>query len=194
MTDVSFPFQFHPAFKVPARLFGVRPHTASVELDHENLTARFGPWSVRTELSNIASAKVTSGYAWPKVMGPAHLSLVDRGLTFATNPDEGVCIEFVHPVTGLEPLGLIRHPTLTVTVENPSALAELLDRSSHDQLRNHSSEQEVTTESLVQDVNDDLEALTASELRERARQLGVSRVSRMSKADLIGALTVPLEG
>ncbi len=25
MTDVAFPFQFQPAFKVPARPFGVRP-------------------------------------------------------------------------------------------------------------------------------------------------------------------------
>jgi hypothetical protein len=193
MTDVVFPFRFHPAFRVPARLFGVRPETAAIELDHETMTARFGPWTVRTELSNVASAVVTGGYAWPKVIGPAHVSLADRGLTFATNPDEGVCIEFVRPVAGLEPTGIVRHPTLTVTVDNSPALAELLDRSSHDQLRNHSSER-VTTESLVQEVSDDLNALTASELRDRARELGLSGVSRMSKADLVGVLRAPLDG
>jgi hypothetical protein len=172
-----------------ARLFGVRPDTAWIELDHEYLTARFGPWTVRTELSNVTAAEVTTGYAWPKVIGPPHLSFVDRGLTFATNPDEGVCIRFDRAVRGLEPLGLLRHPTLTVTVENPPALAELLDRSSHDRLRNHSSEQDVTADLLVREVNDDLEALTASELRDRARQLGLSAVARMSKAELVAALT-----
>jgi hypothetical protein len=193
MTDITFPFRFHPAFRLPARLFGVRSETAWVTLDPEHLTARFGPWTIRTELANVASAGVTGGYAWPKVIGPAHVSLVDRGLTFATNPDEGVCIEFVQPVTGLEPVGVIRHPALTVTVENPQGLAGLLDRSSRDRFRSHSVDQDVTTEVLVREVSDDLGALTASELRDRARELGVSGVSRMSKADLVGALGPPLE-
>jgi hypothetical protein len=189
MTDVVMSFRFHPAFRIPARLFGVRPETAVVELDDDHLTARFGPWRVQTELENIAAARVTTGYAWPKVIGPPHVSLADRGLTFATNPDMGVCIEFEEPVTGLDPLGLVRHPTLTVTVDDAPALAELLDRSSHDETRTHTPEHDVTTDDLLQEANDDLEALTAAELRQRARERGLTGVSRLSKAELVRELS-----
>jgi hypothetical protein len=46
--------------------------------------------------------------AWPKVIGPPHVSLKDRGLTFAGNPGAGVCIRFHRPVKGVDPVGLIR--------------------------------------------------------------------------------------
>jgi hypothetical protein len=65
-----------------------------------------------------------------KTAGPAHVSLVDRGLTFASTGRRGVCIRFFEPVRGIEPLGVIRHPSLTVTVREPDALQTLLDRAS----------------------------------------------------------------
>ena len=61
-----------------------------------------------------------------KTIGPAHLSLADRGLTFATNRDEGVCIRFHEPVKGIDPLGVLRHPALTVTVDDVDALVASL--------------------------------------------------------------------
>lgn len=127
MSDIIHSFDFHPLFRIPAALVGVRDSTSVVEVRGSWLRAGFGPWKVRTPLSNVASATVTGPYAWPKVIGPAHLSLSDRGLTFATNPDREVCISFHTPVTGLDPYGVIRHPNLTVTVAHPAALAELLD-------------------------------------------------------------------
>ena len=81
----------------------------------------------------MISATVTGPCSWPKVIGPAHLSLPDRGLTFATNPERGVCITFDAPVPGLDPFGALRHPDLTVTVERPAELADLLDPSGHDE-------------------------------------------------------------
>jgi hypothetical protein len=36
-------------------------------------------------------------------IGPAHLSLADRGPTFATNPDAGLCLRFPEPVAGIDP-------------------------------------------------------------------------------------------
>lgn len=122
-----FDFRFHPAFRLPALAAGVRPATAWVELLDEEVVARFGPWCVRTPVGNVSGTTVTGGYAWPKVIGPAHLSLSDRGLTFATNPDEGVCLSFRRPVRGMDPLGLLRHPALTVTVADTAGLVTALE-------------------------------------------------------------------
>jgi hypothetical protein len=86
----------------------------------------FGPWSVATDLDNVTAATVTGPYALVKTIGPPHLSLVDGGLTFATNHDRGVCIKFRHAVAGLEPLHLVHHSGVTVTVDDPDELAEAL--------------------------------------------------------------------
>jgi hypothetical protein len=189
MSSARFPFRFHPAFTVPAALLGVTPSNSEVVIHDDELVARFGRWSVRTPLGNITSATVTGPYSWPKVIGPAHVSLADRGLTFASNPDEGVCIRFERPVRGAEPLGLLRHPALTVTVEDTAALAELLDRPAHDLGRTHGSTGEVTVDELIDDTVIELRSMTAAELRSRANELGMTGTSRMNKAQLIEALT-----
>lgn len=54
---------------------------------------------------------------------PAHLSLTDYGVTFATNPNRGLYVSFLEPVRAIEPAGLLRHPAATVTVAEPEALA-----------------------------------------------------------------------
>ena len=53
-------------------------------------------------------------------------AITDRGLTFATNGERGVLIRFETPVRGLDPLGILRHPELTVTVADVDGLADLL--------------------------------------------------------------------
>ncbi len=121
-----FEFRFDPAYRRLARLFGVTPRTAWVEVGDETLDARFGPWHVRTPLANIAGIDVTGPYAFVKTAGPARLAVTDRGLTFATNGDRGVLVTFGSPVPGLEPLGVLRHPELTVTVADVGTLASLL--------------------------------------------------------------------
>lgn len=73
-----------------------------------------------TPLDNVVGAEVTGPYRLVKVAGPPHLSLRDRGITFATNRARGTCIRF------REPVGLLRHPAATVTVAAPDALAEAL--------------------------------------------------------------------
>lgn len=86
-----FPFRFSPSYRLPALLFGVTPATAWVEVDDVELRARFGPWSLRTPRANVASAQETGGFRFVKTAGPAHLSLADRGVTFASNSDRGGC-------------------------------------------------------------------------------------------------------
>ena len=121
-----FDFRFAPIYRQAAALFTITPDTAWVEVDADNLRARFGPWRVQTPLSNIADVAITGPYALLKTAGPARLAITDRGLTFATNGDRGVLITFRRPVPGLEPTGWLRHPELTVTVSDVDRLASLL--------------------------------------------------------------------
>jgi hypothetical protein len=122
-----FPFRFEGVVGAAARAFTFTAGRAMVVLERGCLTARFGPWCVETPLSNIAETSITGPYKPWKVAGPPHLSFVDRGLTFATNADEGVCLRFVQPVTGIEPSGRLRHPGLTVTVADPHGLIAAIE-------------------------------------------------------------------
>jgi len=119
---VRYPFRFDPRYEGLLRLVGINPLTAWVDVGEGLLFARFGAWSVATSLENVIGAQVSGPYRAYRAIGP-HLSLKDRGLTFGTNAASGVCIRFARPVRGLDPLGLLRHPGLTVTVQEPEALA-----------------------------------------------------------------------
>lgn len=121
-----FEFSFAASYRLPAATFGVRPATAWVQIDQATFDARFGPWRVRTPLANVKDVAVTGPYRFAKTAGPARLAITDRGLTFATNGTRGVRISFVTAVPGLDPLGLIHHPELTVTVADVGRLAALL--------------------------------------------------------------------
>jgi hypothetical protein len=93
------------------------------------LDARFGAWVVRTPIANVAGGEIIGPYRFWKVAGPAHLSVRDLGLTFGTNTARGICIRFVEPVSGIDPLGAVRHPSLTVTVQDPESLLSALVES-----------------------------------------------------------------
>jgi hypothetical protein len=125
-----FEFRFDRPHRLLGLPFRVTPASASVEIDRDDevLRARFGPWSVTTPFRNIEDVRVTGPYRVQKTAGPAHVSLVDRGLTFATNDARGVCICFRTPVRGIDPVGVVRHPALTVTVADPDALRRELLR------------------------------------------------------------------
>lgn len=126
--SVTHRFAFDPLFLGPAAAVGVLPMTCRVEVDAETLGIRFGPWSLRTPIENVARAETTGPYALLKVIGPPHLGLRDRGVTFATNRKVGLCIGFHEPVPALAPFGLLSHPAATVTVADPLALGRDLDR------------------------------------------------------------------
>jgi hypothetical protein len=106
------------AFTVGGRAF--------VDIEDGALTVRYGPWCLATPLTNVSSASVTGPYRLWKVAGPPHISLRDRGITFGTSTDRGVCIRFHHAVHAVEPIGLLRHPGVTVTVQDPEALVAAL--------------------------------------------------------------------
>jgi len=104
----------------------VTPERAWVEVRQDELEARFGRWRVRTPVHNVVGTEVTGPYSFLRTAGPPRLGVTDRGLTFATNGDRGVRIGFRTPVPGLDPLGVLRHPELTVTVADIDRLVEVL--------------------------------------------------------------------
>lgn len=119
-------FAFAPAYRLPALLFGITPRTTWVDLDDQQLTVRYGPWSLRTSLGNISGVERTGGFAWLKTAGPPHLSFSDRGVSFTTNADDAVCLRFARPVAGIDPTRRIKHPGATLTLQDvPGFITEL---------------------------------------------------------------------
>jgi hypothetical protein len=122
----TFPFRFTTPYRLAGLPFGITPATATVHVRDSELAVRFGPWRVRTALANVTSTAVTGPFTFLKTAGPAHLSLADRGLTMATNSARGLCITFREPIPGIEPIGILHHPAITVTVADCQGLAAAL--------------------------------------------------------------------
>ena len=120
-----FPFAFEGRVVPFSLAFGVTPRTAWVEIDDVDLRVRFGLWHLVTPRRNLADGEVSGPYQFAKVAGPAHLSFVDRGVTFATTTKRGVCFRLREPVSGIAPFGLLPHPGVTVTVAEPERLVEV---------------------------------------------------------------------
>lgn len=121
-----FDFHFTSAYTLAARPFGITPERAWVEINDEYLTARYGPWRLRTRLSNISRVAITGPYRFYRTAGPARLGVSDGGLTFASNGERGVLLSFHERVPAIDPLRLIRHPELTVTVADVDGLVAVL--------------------------------------------------------------------
>ena len=121
-----FEFRFDPAYRIAALPFGITPERAWVQVDDEDLLVRYGPWRLRTTLANIREVAITGPYRFYRTAGPARLGVTDGGLTFASNGDEGVLVSFRRRVPAIDPLGLLRHPELTVTVADVGGLANAL--------------------------------------------------------------------
>ena len=124
----TFEFEFDRSFRPVLRVLGVRPSNARVVLtDDDHLLVEFGRWKLHTPVSNIKCATLTGDYRWIRAVG-VRMSLRDRGITFGTNRDAGVCIEFNEAVPAIFPLPLARHPGVTVTVADPAGLKGAIDR------------------------------------------------------------------
>jgi len=123
----QFEMAFDPRFRLPLAALGVTPATAHVTIGPDRLLACFGPWVVQTTPANVRAVCLTGPYRSYRAVG-ARLSMTDRGLTFGSSVDRGVCVQFRKPVPGIDPLGVLRHPGLTVTVARPEDFAAAVRR------------------------------------------------------------------
>lgn len=123
---LGFPFAFDPSYAAAGRPFGVTPRTAGVEVGPDWLYVRYGAWRLLTPRANIRGAELTGGFTFAKTAGPPHLSFADRGVSFTTNGDRALCLQFHEPVTVLDPTGSLRHPGATLAVADPEGLADAL--------------------------------------------------------------------
>jgi len=87
------------------------------------LRATFGFLNVETPVENIDHTEVTGPHRWYTAVG-ARLSLADDGLTFGTNHQLGLCLEFVERIPKV--IGFRKHSTLWVSVADPDGLANAL--------------------------------------------------------------------
>ncbi len=124
--STRFPFAFARSYRLPALVLSITPSRAWVEVTDEELYVRYGLWSLRTPRTNLASAELTGGFTFLKTAGPPHLSMADRGISFTTNGDRALCVQFHEPVRGIDPTGRIKHPGATLSVADPQGLAKAL--------------------------------------------------------------------
>jgi len=118
----QFEMAFDPRFRLPLAALGITPATAHVTVTPSQIVACFGPWTCHTAPANVRAVRLTGPYRWHRAIGP-RLSLADHGLTFGTTTSRGTCLLLREPVPGIDPLGLIRHPGLTLTVADPRRFA-----------------------------------------------------------------------
>ena len=123
----QFEFAFEPRFRPMLAMIGVTPGTAHVTLTPDRLVARFGPWTCETAITNVREVCRTGPYRWFTAIGPRG-SFVDRGLTFGTTTNGGVCVLLREPVPGLVPVGSLRHPGITLTLAEPERFVSSLRR------------------------------------------------------------------
>ena len=93
--------------------------------DDGKLLATFGRVKVETPLANIDHTKVTGPHRWYTAVG-LRLSFSDDGLTFGTNHQRGLCIEFKEKIPKV--IGMRDHSALWVSVADPEGLAAAIDR------------------------------------------------------------------
>jgi hypothetical protein len=118
-----FPYERDTRWKLVLRPLGV-DDSDGVTVTDDTLRATFGWFSVETPLDNVAGARVTGPHRWYTAVG-LRLSFRDDGLTFGTNNQRGLCIEFVTKVRRV--VGFHDHSSLWVSVADPEGLAAALE-------------------------------------------------------------------
>lgn len=127
MRPTAFPFAVDQRLRPLARLFLIHPETCTFIVDAERAVVVFGRWRLAVALTNVDTVSVTGPYRWWKVAGPPHISMKDRGATFATTGRAGVCLKLRYPVAAIDPFAFVRHPGITVTVDDPERVAAFVE-------------------------------------------------------------------
>jgi len=120
MTDQFFPYQLDRRWTGLFVALGVGRNDGVTVGDDGSLMATYGWFRVETTIDNVDRTAVTGPHRWYTAVG-LRLSLADDGLTFGTNNQLGLCIEFVEPVRKV--IGLRDHSALWLSVADPAGLA-----------------------------------------------------------------------
>lgn len=123
----AFSFAFEPPLDTWARWFAIVPTRSFIRLDDHGIEAMYGSWRVATAWSNVRSVERTGPYRSWKVAGPVRMSWADRGITMAATTAGGVCLHLHESVPGLDPLGLVRHPSVTLGVEDVDGVVHAIE-------------------------------------------------------------------
>lgn len=123
-----FHFEFQRRYLPLLAGLGVTPKTARATIGDEELDVRFGFLRCRTPLDNIDCVQVTGPYKAYRAIG-ARASFADSGATFGTTTAGGACVQFIEPVSALDPTGHLKNEALTLTVVRPRDFAAALQRA-----------------------------------------------------------------
>lgn len=115
-----FPIRVEPRYRLPLRLFGVRPENAWVDLG-ETLEANFGWSHVSTPVANCARWAIEGPWLAVTALG-VRMSLRHRDITFGGTPRGGVRIDFHEPIRYWR----FHPPALYLTVEDLEGFAAAL--------------------------------------------------------------------
>jgi hypothetical protein len=124
---IAFSFAFERPLDTCARWFAVVPPRSYVRVDDHGFEAVYGLWRVATVWTNVVGVERTGPYEAWKVAGPARVSWADRGITMAATTIGGVCLRFRRPVKGIEPFGVLRHPAVTLGVDDVEQFARIVE-------------------------------------------------------------------
>ena len=125
MSDQFFPYRFDNRWKPMFTVLRVGADDGVTITDDGRLRATYGRFEVDTPLDNIDHTLVTGPHRWYTAVG-LRLSFADDGITFGTNHQRGLCIEFVETVPRV--IGFKPHSALWVSVADPEALAAAIGR------------------------------------------------------------------
>ncbi len=101
--------------------FGATPGTAWAEVSEDAVTARFGRFTYRIPLAEIARYRIEGPFRWITAIG-VRMSVRHRDVSFAGSPHGGVRMDFHRPLRW----GPIRMPAFYVGADDLDAFAEAL--------------------------------------------------------------------
>lgn len=125
MNDRFFPYRLDNRWKAMFVVLRVGADDGVTITADGRLVATYGRFTVDTPLDNIDHTQVSGPHRWYTAVGP-RLSFSDDGLTFGTNHQRGLCIEFIEKVPRV--IGFKDHSALWVSVADPEALAAAIGR------------------------------------------------------------------
>jgi hypothetical protein len=118
---MEFPIRLQPGLWPILVLFGVRPGAATVRLEPDRLSARFGFFHAETSLANIVGWDITGPYRWWRAVG-VRRTLGTRDLSFGGSAHGGLCVHFREPVG----VGRLNVTDLYLTVDDLEGLGAAL--------------------------------------------------------------------